>query len=112
MQFTRMCSWFLLIGFFGSNATSLARSEPFEDWLKREENYSAGGLFLNISFPGTRRGEANASPSRGDPYYFYYWVRDAGLVMDVVAMLYAGETNSERKAHYYGLLMDFSSFSR
>lgn len=41
-------------------------------------------LNANIEPPGTLPGTVIASPSKGNPDYFYMWIRDAALVMQVV----------------------------
>lgn len=64
-----------------------------EDYLKRRlskdeinvlisESY--GHLLDNISRAGTAPGTVVASPSQQNPNYYFNWVRDAALVMEVV----------------------------
>ncbi len=68
-------------------------------------------LIDNISAPGTARGSVIAATSRQEPDYFYHWVRDAGLVMDIVVTLYRGANGSD-KERYRHLLQDYINFSR
>lgn len=89
-----------------------ARVESLEAWLQRQEAISVQAMLRNISPAGTRQGVVVASPSRHNPDYFYHWVRDAGLTMDVVVDLYASARTTREKRRYYDLLMDFASFSR
>jgi len=72
-------------------------------------------LMANISSPGAAPGAVVAAPRDQGPQgpdYFYHWVRDAGLVMDVVARLYARETDTARKAAFERALLEFVRFSR
>lgn len=41
-------------------------------------------IFANLSPPGTRAGTVLASPQRGEPDYYFHWVRDGALTMNTV----------------------------
>lgn len=46
------------------------------------------GLFMNIQKKGIVPGVVIASPSKKDPDYFYHWIRDAGITMRSIILLY------------------------
>ncbi|MBX9766717.1 MAG: glycoside hydrolase family 15 protein [Bdellovibrionales bacterium] len=69
-------------------------------------------LFQNISRPDTAKGVVVASPSKSNPDYYYHWVRDAALVMDVSRVSYERETNPQRKAFFLKAMKDYVAFSK
>lgn len=69
-------------------------------------------LESNISPAGAQFGVVVASPSKKDPDYFYHWVRDAALVMDVIFQKYQKAATLEKKDHYLQMLVDYVQFSR
>ncbi|WP_372655339.1 glycoside hydrolase family 15 protein [Halobacteriovorax sp.] len=69
-------------------------------------------LFANISPDGTTRGVVVASPSRENPNYFYHWIRDAALVMNVVNDLYIREQDPIKKNLLKEMMIDFAVFSK
>jgi glucoamylase len=77
----------------------------------QQEAIALRNLMSNLEHPGIARGAVIASPSRRDPDYFFHWVRDAGLTMDVIVTRYMTTSGAE-KQRYFGLLMDFARFSR
>lgn len=83
----------------------------FEEWMAKQYDVSFEKLLANISPAGAAKGAVVASPSKQDPDYFYVWVRDAALVMDVVFKRYATETGS-MKARLEQTLKDYVEFSR
>jgi glucoamylase len=90
-------------------------SASADPWMKNQADTSLRYLLKNISAPGTAAGSVIASPSRGEPMeadYFYFWVRDAALVMSTVVELYRTETDLAKKADYATRLEDYVRFSR
>ncbi len=69
-------------------------------------------LFANISPDGTTRGAVIASPSKENPNYFYHWIRDAALVMNVVNDLYLRELDPIQKNNLKEMMLDFAIFSK
>ncbi len=61
-----------------------AYSSNLESWIEFQEKASWEKLLKNISPAGAAPGVVIASPQRVNPDYFFHWVRDAALVMDVV----------------------------
>jgi glucoamylase len=81
-------------------------------WLSSESPKATQALLNNISAPGTARGSVIASPSQFNPNYYYHWVRDGSLVMQIMAGLYENATDAGLRATYFGYLTDFVNFSR
>lgn len=61
-----------------------AYSSNLENWIEFQEKASWQKLLKNLSPAGARPGVVIASPQRVNPDYFFHWVRDAALVMDVL----------------------------
>jgi len=88
-------SHFLFVGitlFFGFGAS--AQQLDGAKWLTAESRIAVSKIIQNISPPGCAPGVVIASPSRERPDYYYHWVRDAALTMDVVISLF--ERTQER----------------
>ncbi len=64
-------------------------------------------LLANINPADTVRGTVVASPSRSNPDYFYHWVRDAALVMNLIFDAALKETNQTRKQKMFSALYDY-----
>ncbi|MBY0370275.1 glycoside hydrolase family 15 protein [bacterium] len=84
----------------------------FGDWQSVQAEQSRKYLLNNIAPPGATSGSVVASPSRSQPDYFYYWVRDGALVMNAVATLYAVATDPAESREYEELLTKFIRFSQ
>ncbi|KAF3916431.1 Glucoamylase [Orbilia brochopaga] len=67
-------------------------------------------MFDNISPEGAVKGLVTAAQSRADPDYWYHWVRDAALTMDVVVSLYEAATGAN-KAYYEDRLFWYAQAS-
>lgn len=100
---------FLLVTlFFNFNLSAYALDET---WLDEESAIAFEKILLNISPEEGSPGAVTASPSKENPNYFYHWVRDAAIVMDVIAECYTRGELPDRE-FYFSLLLDFSKFSR
>ena len=86
--------------------------ESLDGWIQKESHIAREKLLQNISPSDAVRGVVIASPSKENPNYYYHWVRDAALVMDVVTTLYEKASNPTERLKYFNLLMDYVSFSR
>jgi glucoamylase len=95
---------------FASNEP--VRLMPLEKWLPQQEQIAVRNLLRNISPAGTAKGVVVASPSRQDPDYWFHWVRDAALVMNVIVEDYSKATTPEKKAYFLEMLWDYVEFSR
>lgn len=100
---------FLLIACFFALNSNAAPIKSLDDWFDSQARIAKLRLLLNISPKGTRPGAVIASPSRKDPDYFYHWVRDAALVIDVVRQLSLREPGN---GEYKQIFIDFVEFSR
>ncbi|KAJ3070049.1 Glucoamylase, intracellular sporulation-specific, partial [Quaeritorhiza haematococci] len=74
--------------------------------------FSLDYMFRNIAPPGTAPGSVMAATSKVDPPYFFHWIRDAALTMDVVVKLYSESANPNTTAFYEKTLWDFARLSR
>lgn len=84
--------------------------KDFNEWLNWIQPIATRKMLANISRDDTAKGVVIASPSRENPDYFYHWVRDAGLTMDVVVSLYA-RAEGDPKNFYRQRLLEFVDFS-
>jgi glucoamylase len=82
-------------------------ADGLEKWLQTEQAVATNKLVGNV----LSNGAVIASPSRQDPDYFYHWVRDGALTMDVVATLYAQSKDSAAQGRYDSLLRAYLDFS-
>jgi glucoamylase len=82
-----------------------------EEWLNFESTKATKALLSNISPEGALLGSISASPSRENPNYYYHWVRDGALVMDIVVALYEKATNEAERGEFSKLLLDYVDFS-
>ncbi|MCB0357072.1 MAG: glycoside hydrolase family 15 protein [Bdellovibrionales bacterium] len=91
-------------------STSLA--DTFDDRLSHHLDFAKKSLLANISPEDALPGAVIASPSRSNPDYYYHWVRDASLVMQVILDLYAEETDYLLQQMYLQYLRDFTHVTR
>jgi len=110
-------SLFLFLVWFGGLGSLTRAEEPFrtmplEKWLPIQEQISLKNLLRNISPPGTEKGVVVASPSKHNPDYWYHWVRDAALVMDLIVDQYQKTNVPEKKATFLNLIWDYVDFSK
>ncbi len=88
-----------------------AHADELTDWIGVVQPIAQKNLLRNISYPGTARGCVIASPSRENPDYFYHWVRDAGITMDVVVRYFIEAKDSNEKVHLESTILDYINFS-
>lgn len=86
--------------------------ESLSAWLLRERGRAATLLLRNVSPPGARPGAIVASPSRSDPDYDYHWVRDAGIAVKAILLLYEEAREPAARRRLLGVLLNFVDFSR
>ena len=86
-------------------------SSTFNSWLDNQVQVSEVKLLEAMSYPDTARGAVIASPSKEKPDYYYHWVRDAGLVMDVVVDLYRKSDDVDYKSYLDQKMSDYINFS-
>lgn len=95
-----------------SLVASAVRADALGTWIQNESNRSAQMITQAISRGDTARGAVIASPSRGNPNYYHHWIRDAAIVMDVVAQLYMRSNSQQQKSTYSRLMWEYIDFSR
>lgn len=98
-------AWVFVLPAFAGSTLSVGT------WLKTQERISTEKLIANISPTDGSRGAVIASPERSSPNYYYHWVRDAALTMDVVLDLYDRAAKSEKSA-LREVIVDYLRFSR
>lgn len=91
-------------------ATKGAIPRGLDQWIEWSQPIAIKKMLTNISPAGTAQGVVVASPSKYSPDYFYHWIRDAGLTMDVVVSLYA-HAEGDAKNFYRNRLLDFVAIS-
>lgn len=87
----------------------LTHATDLESWMVTQEKVSWEKLKANLSPEGARTGTVIASPQRRDPDYFFHWVRDAALVMDVLMVEERNAPSAELKRHI-DQYVDFSHY--
>jgi glucoamylase len=80
--------------------------------LQFEAERSLNRLSSNLDHSGIRPGAVIASPSRGTPDYFYHWIRDAALVMDVYVETFVNGTDPVERQDAYVRVMRWMDFER
>ncbi|MEQ1665122.1 MAG: glycoside hydrolase family 15 protein [Bdellovibrionales bacterium] len=85
-------------------------SSSLDTWLKSEEQISINHIIANTSAAGTRAGSIIASPSKNDPNYFYNWVRDGALVMDIWMRKLEKPLGVMARTQYEHYMWDYVSF--
>lgn len=102
---------FLLVSRVWANSINLNHDQEFTNWLKNESLVSENKLLQAMSQPDTAAGAVIASPSRQKPDYYFHWVRDAALSIDVVIDLYTRTQNSDYKKHFEQKIINYIAFS-
>ncbi len=95
-----------------SFSQSYTKDQDLNTWVRNAEPGMLHNLLNNISPAGTLPGTVIASPSKQSPNYFFHWIRDAALVMDVVVDRYAQAGQGKEKNFYADLLKDFIALTR
>ncbi|MCB0391049.1 MAG: glycoside hydrolase family 15 protein [Bdellovibrionales bacterium] len=95
---------FFIFSIFLLNSSS---ADEFNQILNEQEYAAKQYLMANISPSDAVPGTVIASPSRQGPDYYFHWVRDAALVMQVVLNLYEEEQDPVIKSFYLQRLDDF-----
>jgi glucoamylase len=89
-----------------------AHADDIDSWLAQEKGAAAQLLLRNVSPAGCAPGAVVASPSQENPNYFFHWVRDGSLTMDVVVGLYENARSPSDKQALFQRLSEFVDFSR
>lgn len=106
----RFVQWWgtsFVVVFSGLSIFSASAAEPnLENWIRTQTTRSLKGVHAAISPRDGAPGSVMASPSRSNPDYYAYWVRDGSLVMKEVLAY----RSIDRRA--VDILKDFAMFSR
>ena len=104
---------FVVLGL--ATTASALRFDQLEAWVSQQAQTSDTRMFLNISAPGTVPGTILASPSKTDPNYYYFWVRDGAMVMQSVLGMYQTSAVAGQEAqhqHYLDAIYQYVKMSR
>lgn len=92
-------------------AASAFASPSAGDWLSAESEIAIAHIVKNISPADASPGAVVAAQSRVSPNYYYHWVRDAGLVMDMVVDRYRNSKSPQERYILLGKLEEYLVFS-
>ncbi|ORZ38793.1 Six-hairpin glycosidase-like protein [Catenaria anguillulae PL171] len=92
--------------------TAQSLGADFDRFVNEQRETSFNKVMANVSPRDTHPGCVIASPSRTDPPYFFYWVRDGALVMDALLVAYEKTTDRARSELLEKTLWDFVTFNR
>lgn len=73
--------------------------QTMEAWLIQEKDVAAQKLLNNINRTDTKPGTVVASPQQDGPNYYFHWVRDAALAMDVVVSFYKNSSGNAQQRY-------------
>jgi glucoamylase len=82
-----------------------------EEWLRHQETLSQLKMRKNISPEDGALGSVIASPSKTDPDYYYHWVRDAALTMNVLVNDII-DSKTPIKHPDFKLILDYIDFTQ
>jgi glucoamylase len=103
----------LMLGMFDgtiAQAASPKASLPLENWLSFQTPQSLNLMLTNISRPGSAAGSIVAAPGQV-PNYYFHWVRDSSLTMDVIITLLENSQSDSDRNTYDKIVLDFIHFS-
>ncbi|KAI9141734.1 Six-hairpin glycosidase-like protein [Paraphysoderma sedebokerense] len=112
MKYSRILVLLSVFALFGYIQTVPTSSSPstLNDWVGQQHKFSVDQISKNIHPAGTAPGIVVASPSKREPDYWYHWVRDAALTMDVINDQYEHEYGDLK--YYEQIMNDFVALSR
>jgi glucoamylase len=83
------------------------QAATLDQWLQSEKSTATQRLVNNI----LSNGAVIASPSTDNPNYYFHWVRDAALTMNLVVTLYTQSNDPVERQKYWNLLATYLDFS-
>jgi glucoamylase len=95
-----------------AQSKSFKPNPTFDTWRTQQVQVSTGKIFEALSQPDTAPGVVIASPSKAYPDYYYHWVRDAGLVMDLVVDFYVKKNTIYSQQFMNQKMNDYIHFSK
>lgn len=99
--------FFIFFIFLGTGAFA----DSFTQRINRHDFHARQALMKNINPYDALPGTVLASPSRSNPDYYYHWIRDASLVMQVVLDLYEEEYDPIEKEDYLQRVKEFADLT-
>jgi glucoamylase len=104
------CWWLVAWATFWTAWPAGARAETLDQWVPSERATAARKMLGAIG----RNGAVVASPDESTPNqnYYFHWIRDGALTMNVVVTLYEHAPDAEDRAEYFELLKNYAAFSR
>ncbi len=101
---------FALIACEAAPQISHVRAETLNEWVTSESTAATRKLLGALG----RNGAVIASPDESTPNqnYYFHWIRDGALTMDVVVTLYSNSSDAGHRAEYDKLLRSYVAFSR
>jgi glucoamylase len=104
-----LCAYTLIVGWIAPPVLHL-HAETLDEWVTSESTAATRKLLGSLG----RNGAVVASPDESTPNqnYYFHWIRDGALTMDVVVTLYASAPDAEYRAEYGKLLRSYVAFSR
>jgi glucoamylase len=92
---------------FADELGQLIPADELSQWIQTEKAVAASKLIGNI----LSNGAVIASPSRSDPDYYFHWVRDGALTMDVIVSISMQSVDPAERQRYIILLTRYLDFS-
>lgn len=80
-----------------------------DDWMQQQYKFALERIDLSMQQPGGAPGAVVAAPSKSNPDYWYFWVRDGSLTLDYIHHLLVSGNNPQFRRQQ---LEDFAAFSR
>ncbi|EME30177.1 Glucoamylase [Galdieria sulphuraria] len=85
--------------------------KELEEWIPKQYNRSVEGIFDNINRPGTAKGCIVAADSKKQPDYYYNWIRDAAITMQVVVTMYERATDPKEIDRLETIIKEYIAFN-
>lgn len=89
----------------------LSAASGLDEKLREQYKTSFTKLLANISPADAHKGVVIASPSRHEPDYYFHWVRDAALVMEIAVQQYR-LADENQKIFWWRMMHHYIDFSR
>lgn len=102
---------FILFFSISSYAHGFKKWATKDNWLEFEVPIAIKKMLKNIGPEDGHPGAVIASPSRENPDYYFHWVRDAALTMDVVIELLKRSHSESEIKDYRKLIQNYIRFS-
>jgi glucoamylase len=102
----------LPVSFASAKMQSLTLTMSLDDWIDFESTVSSAKLLESVSRNDAAPGAVIASPSHSTPDYYYHWVRDGAITMNVLVNMYRQTQDPTQKDMLLQKLQSYVTFSR